>query len=343
MVNLIDRLPLTRALRTAWRTLRLPAAAFQDIRIIVEHGGALHHYYLTAHIQRRLQRGAKGVLATLALFVLLSSAVQWQADRVLRANDVLYAELLSAAQAEGSMSAEELQALSSSDLAALLRERTGVLRGQVDAAADLLSVSNGGWLASLGELGIPLLPSAGGPTVGRPSDGRGGEDVTVTAAAGSAPGGEARISDEVARNRRLMATVRMLPQRLPLEHARLTSQYGLRRHPLTFSRNLHVGLDLVSDSSQAVHAVRPGRVIFAGRSGGYGNTVVLAHPGGIETRYAHLRRILVARGDSVAEWDQVGIVGSTGLATGPHLHYEVRLLGRALDPQRILALRQQAP
>jgi murein DD-endopeptidase MepM/ murein hydrolase activator NlpD len=51
----------------------------------------------------------------------------------------------------------------------------------------------------------------------------------------------------------------------------------------------------------------------------------------------------VARGDSVAEWDQVGIVGSTGLATGPHLHYEVRLLGRALDPQRILALRQQAP
>jgi murein DD-endopeptidase MepM/ murein hydrolase activator NlpD len=339
MVNLIDRLPVTRALRTAWRALRLPAAAFQDIRIIVEHGGALHHYYLTAHIQRRLQRGAKGVLATLALFVLLSSAVQWQADRVLRANDVLYAELLSAAQAEGSMSAEELQALSSSDLAALLRERTGVLRGQVDAAADLLSVSNGGWLASLGELGIPLLPSAGGPAAGRPGDGRGGEDLTLAGAAG----GGGRITDEVTRTRRLMATVRMLPQRLPLDHARLTSEYGLRRHPLTFSRNLHVGLDLVSDSSQVVHAVRPGRVIFAGRSGGYGNTVVLAHPGGIETRYAHLRRLLVARGDSVAEWDQVGIVGSTGLATGPHLHYEVRLLGRALDPQRILALRQQAP
>ena len=334
MVNLIDRLPLTRALRTAWRTLRLPAAAFQDIRIIVEHGGALHHYYLTARVQRLAQRGAQGVLGTLALFLLLSSVVQWQADRVLRANDVLYAELLSAAQAEGSMSADELQALSSSDLAALLRERTGVLRGQVDAAADLLSVSNGGWLASLGELGIPMVPD-----VGLPTDGRGGEDVTATAAGA----GEARISDEVARNRRLMATVRMLPDRLPLDHARLTSEYGLRRHPLTFSRNLHGGLDLVSDSSLEVHAVRAGRVIFAGRSGGYGNTVVLAHPGGIETRYAHLRRILVARGDSVAEWERVGIVGSTGLATGPHLHYEVRLLGRALDPQRILALRRQAP
>ena len=60
MVNLIDRLPLTRALRTAWRTLRLPAAAFQDIRIIVEHGGALHHYYLTARVQRLAQRGAQG-------------------------------------------------------------------------------------------------------------------------------------------------------------------------------------------------------------------------------------------------------------------------------------------
>lgn len=342
MVNLIDRLPLTRALRTAWRTLRLPAAAFRDIRVIVEHGGTLHHYYLTARAQRLLQRAAQGVLGTVALFLFLSSAVQWQADRVLRANDVLYAELLSAAQAEGSMTAEELQALSSSDLAALLRERTGVLRGQVDAAADLLSVSNGGWLASLGELGIPMLPSAGGPSVGRPGDGRGGEDVTAAAVA---PGsvGAGRITDEVARNRRLMATVRMLPQRLPLDHARLTSEFGLRRHPLTFSRNLHVGLDLVSDSSQVVHAVRPGRVIFAGRSGGYGNTVVLAHPGGIETRYAHLRRIQVARGDSVAEWDPVGIVGSSGLATGPHLHYEVRLLGRALDPSRILELRRQAP
>jgi murein DD-endopeptidase MepM/ murein hydrolase activator NlpD len=339
MVNLVDRLPVTRALRTAWRTLRLPAAAFHDIRIIVERNGTLHHYYLTARVQRLLQRGAQGVLGTLGLFLLLSSAVQWQADRVLRANDVLYAELLSAAQAEGSMSAEELQALSSSDLAALLRERTGVLRGQVDAAADLLSVSNSGWLASLGELGIPLIPEAGFADVGRPGDGRGGEDLTVAGAAGS----EGRISDEVARSRRLLATVRMLPHRLPLEHARLTSKYGLRRHPLTFSRNLHPGLDLVSDSSQVVHAVRPGRVIFAGRSGGYGNTVVLAHPGGIETRYAHLRRMLVARGDSVAEWDQVGIVGSTGLATGPHLHYEVRLLGRPLDPQRILALRQQAP
>jgi murein DD-endopeptidase MepM/ murein hydrolase activator NlpD len=339
MVNLIDRLPLVRALHTAWRTLRLPRGAFHDIRIIVERNGTLHHYYLTARVQRLLQRGAQASFGGLAAFVLFSSAAQWQADRALRANDVLYAELLGAAQAEGSMSTEELQALSSSDLAALLRERTGVLRSQVDAAADLLSVSNGGWLASLGALGIPVLPDVGGPAAGRPEDGRGGEDVTVSASTD----GEGRITDEVTRMRRLMATVRMLPDRLPLEHARLTSEFGLRRHPLTFSRSLHVGLDLVSDSSQEVHAVRPGRVIFAGRSGGYGNTVVVAHAGGIETRYAHLQRIVVARGDSVAEWDRLGIVGSSGMATGPHLHYEVRLLGRALDPSRILELRRQAP
>jgi len=332
MVNLIDRIPLARAIRTAWRTLRLPAAAFHDIRIIVERNGTLHHYYLTARVQQLLQRGARGALAGVALFFLLSSAVQWQAERVLRANDILYGELLSAAKAEGSMTAEELEALSSSDLAALLRERAGVLRGQVDAAADLLSVSNGGWLASLGEMGIPMVPE-----VGLPGDGRGGEDLVAAGVAGGAPA-EGRISNEVARSRRLIATVRMLPQRLPLDHPRLTSEFGLRRHPLTFSRNLHVGLDLVSDSSQVVHAVRPGRVVFAGRSGGYGNTVVVAHAGGIETRYAHLRRFTVARGDSLAEWDPVGIVGSSGLATGPHLHYEVRLLGRALDPQRILEL-----
>ncbi|MCC6242168.1 MAG: M23 family metallopeptidase [Gemmatimonadaceae bacterium] len=332
MVTLIHRIAAFGALRTAWRALRTPRAAFQDIRIIVERDGRLHHFYITAGVQRAAQRAAVGTLGLAGCVVLFSGAMRFQANRVLRANESIYAELLSAAQAEGSMSTDELESLSSGDLAALLRERTGVLRGQVDAAADLLAASNGNWFDSLESVGIPVASDA------KNTNGRGGDDVGGARVATSKET-TTRMSGEMERSRSLMTTVRRLPDRLPLDGARQTSEYGLRSHPITFTRSLHPGLDLVTDGDQSVHAVRAGRVIFAGRSGGYGNTVVIAHDGGFETRYAHLRSFTVARGDSINEWDILGEVGSTGLSTGPHLHYEIRLLGRPLDPQRILELR----
>lgn len=328
MVTLIHRLRLSGSLRAAWRGLTAPVTAFRDIRIIVERNGHLHHFYITAGVQRTLQRVGLGAVAAACLLLGWSGVMRVQANGVLRANDKLYAELLNAAQAEGSMTADELKTLSSSDLAALMRERSGVLRGQVDAAANLLAASNGNFFESLEGVGVPV-PAA----LGKTTDGRGGEDVSAIL---DDPKGV--ITTELERSRRLATTLRGLPDRLPLQANRTTSSYGLRQHPITFTRSLHQGLDLVSDADQSVHAVRAGRVIFAGRSGGYGNTVVIAHESGVETRYAHLRSYSVARGDSVAEWQAIGEVGSTGFSTAPHLHYEIRLLGRALDPQRILEL-----
>jgi len=330
MVTLIHRFRVGRVLGTVWRALTASGAAFRDIRIVVERNGHLRHFYITAGIQRAVQRAGLGSLGLAACVLAWSGVMRLQDDRVLQANERLYADLLSAARAEGSMTADELSSLSSADLAALLRERTGVLRGQVTAAADLLAVSNGNWFESLEGIGIPVAPD-----LGSSKDGKGGDDV----ASGLLDDTSGRMSDQLSRSRQLMATVKRLPNRLPLTDYHTTSSYGLRQHPITFSRSLHPGLDLVSSSDQAVHAVRAGRVVFAGRSGGYGKTVVIAHDGGIETRYAHLRQFSVARGDSVAEWQAIGEVGSTGLSTGPHLHYEIRLLGRALDPQRILDLR----
>jgi murein DD-endopeptidase MepM/ murein hydrolase activator NlpD len=333
MVTLIHRFRIGRALRTTWRALTASKSAFRDIRVVVERNGHLRHFYITAGLQRAVQRAGVGSLGLAACLLTWSGVMRLDANRVLQANETLYAELLSAATAEGSMTPDELQSLSSSDLAALLRERTGVLRGQVTAAADLLAASNGNWFASLEGIGMPVAPDIGGSKDGK--DGKGGDDV----ASGLLGDTSGRMSDQLSRSRQLMATVKLLPNRLPLTDYHTTSSYGLRRHPITFSRSLHPGLDLVSSSDQAVHAVRAGRVVFAGRSGGYGKTVVIAHDGGIETRYAHLRGFSVARGDSVTEWQSIGEVGSTGLSTGPHLHYEIRLLGRALDPQRILDLR----
>ena len=330
VVTLIHRIHPRRALRTVWRALTAPVSAFRDIRIIVERNGHLHHFYITAAVLRAAQRTGIVAVALAGCVLAWSGAMRFQANRILTANESLYAELLSAAKAEGSMTSDELQSLSSSDLAALLRERTGVLRGEVNAAADLLATSNGSWFDSLTDVGVPVALDLRVAV-----DGTGGEDV-VGVARGTAPG---RINGELERSRQLMATVRQFPDRLPLAQYRTTSDFGLRRHPITYSRALHEGLDLVSDSDQDVHAVRAGRVVFAARSGGYGNSVVIAHDGGIETRYAHLRNVTVARGDSVAEWAKIGTVGSTGFSTAPHLHYEIRLLGRALDPQRILGFR----
>ena len=93
-------------------------------------------------------------------------------------------------------------------------------------------------------------------------------------------------------------------------------------------------------------AALPGRVIFAGYQGGYGNTVLIQHDEGLQTRYGHLKEINVKAGDSVTSENMVGTVGSTGRSTGPHLHFEVIRLGNQIDPLKVLdarATRESVP
>jgi murein DD-endopeptidase MepM/ murein hydrolase activator NlpD len=101
----------------------------------------------------------------------------------------------------------------------------------------------------------------------------------------------------------------------------------------------HTGLDFPAPTGTRVTAAGRGTVAFAGwDSGGYGNTVVIEHPLGVRSLYAHLSRIAVNKGATVSAGDAVGRVGSTGVSTGPHLHFEVRLRGAAIDP--LTALRR---
>jgi murein DD-endopeptidase MepM/ murein hydrolase activator NlpD len=132
--------------------------------------------------------------------------------------------------------------------------------------------------------------------------------------------------------------------RTPLDGARLTSGFGPRRHPvLGFSRR-HEGLDFAAPTGTPVYAASDGVVAGAGTERGYGRTVRLRHPGGVETVYAHLSRIArdARPGARVRQGEVIGHVGSTGLSTGPHLHYEIRMAGRAQDPARV-ALPAGAP
>jgi murein DD-endopeptidase MepM/ murein hydrolase activator NlpD len=123
-----------------------------------------------------------------------------------------------------------------------------------------------------------------------------------------------------------------LPTILPV-HGRLTSEFSpARRHPVTGRRRPHPGVDLAARPGTPIVATAHGRVTVSGRRGGYGLMVEIDHGHGFRTRYAHASRVLVRPGQPVQRGDTIARVGSTGLATGPHVHYEVLRNGRHVDP-----------
>lgn len=113
---------------------------------------------------------------------------------------------------------------------------------------------------------------------------------------------------------------------------RVTSNYGLRRHPILGYSRMHRGLDFKAGYGTPIYAVTDGSVAFAGRHGGHGNFVKLNHAGGLQSGYAHMSRIAVSPGQSVRRGQVIGYVGSTGLSTGPHLHYEMYRGGVPINP-----------
>ncbi|HEY6814048.1 MAG TPA: M23 family metallopeptidase [Croceibacterium sp.] len=124
-----------------------------------------------------------------------------------------------------------------------------------------------------------------------------------------------------------------VPSRMPLEDATLTSDYGMRTHPVLGGRRNHKGVDLAQPSGTPVYATADGIVSMAERYSSYGNYIQIEHGGEIQTRYAHLSGYAVASGQQVTKGQLIGFVGSTGRSTGPHLHYEVRVAGEAVDPR----------
>lgn len=121
----------------------------------------------------------------------------------------------------------------------------------------------------------------------------------------------------------------------PVASTRITSVYGLRRHPLLGYVRMHAGIDFGAAYGSPIFAVADGVVTFAGRHGGHGNYVRLEHAGGLGTGYGHMSRIAVADGTRVRAGQVIGYVGSTGLSTGPHLHFEAYRDGHTINPAGI--------
>ena len=128
----------------------------------------------------------------------------------------------------------------------------------------------------------------------------------------------------------------MLPLGAPVEKVRVTSNYGTRTDPFTGEQKKHRGIDFAGKIGTELMAPAPGRVISAGERVGYGTTVEIDHGLGFTTLYAHLSQINVARGDWVRPGTVIGLAGSTGRSTGPHLHYEIRYKGVPFDPTKFV-------
>jgi len=123
-----------------------------------------------------------------------------------------------------------------------------------------------------------------------------------------------------------------IPSRMPVETASLTSNFGMRWHPVIGGRRAHKGVDLGAAWGTPVYASADGIVSRADWFSSYGLYVSIEHGGDIETRYGHMSRLVAYAGQPVKKGDLIGYVGSTGRSTGPHLHYEVRIAGTAVNP-----------
>lgn len=133
----------------------------------------------------------------------------------------------------------------------------------------------------------------------------------------------------------LQSQAKRLPIAMPVRNiSRFSSHFGIRRDPFRKVAAMHTGIDIKAPYATKVRSTADGIVISAGRAGGYGLLVKVRHKYGLVTRYAHLKKILVEKGQSVKLGQGIGLLGSTGRSTGAHLHYETRLNGRALNPTR---------
>jgi murein DD-endopeptidase MepM/ murein hydrolase activator NlpD len=173
---------------------------------------------------------------------------------------------------------------------------------------------------------------------------QGGPLVPMQAAKGSGPFEQklAQVHFTIQQTERMRRVVHGLPIARPMPpEFETTSGFGSRSDPFTRSLAMHTGIDFRAPTGTPVRATAPGRIVEASHVGGYGNMVEIDHGNGLTTRYAHLSSMDVDVGATVAKGAIIGRVGSTGRSTGPHLHYETRMDGDPMDPQRFMRTGQK--
>ena len=282
------------------QVLAATGALFRDRDLFVHDGSRLRRFRVSAPVQA-------------VLFVVLMTLVGWSSYATAR-----FVNAVPALPAVGAAPANDY-AVQVAQLTAETERRVQALeQRQLALAAALAGDSEGIDPASLKRLGYTVGTHGG---VGGPADASTGNPTFK------------QLFMSWKKLDTLTDAAIAIPSDKPVRTAEFMSAYGHRSDPFERRVRMHEGIDLAAPLGTPIHATAEGTVLRAGwNSGGYGNLVEIDHGRGIITRYGHLSAILVRPGDHVTRGQQVGRMGSTGRSTGSHLHYEVRIDGRAVNP-----------
>ena len=307
---------------------------YQDIRLILEQSGDLKYFNISAAIQRYFARGfiVSGLTLTALILMLSVSTLVLGISRARleHSHKEVYRALLSSASetanGEAALSDEQMVAL-----AQTIRDRDMSIRRFVETSMVTVSEENDTLKSQLETSGltekivkiIQQNSSSGGFSL----------DSDIQ----SNPLLRGKVADELSTNRGLREVLYALPSHMPVANFSVSSDFGIRKHPLTGKSHFHTGLDLMSETGDdKVFAVKPGIVVMAEYHPQYGNTAVIRHLNGVESLYAHLAKLTVKVGDKVTTESLLGYIGNTGeSSTGKHLHFEILVGGYPVNPQKV--------
>ena len=312
---------------------------YLDARIILEQNGDLKYLNISAKIQRVFIRSSivtAGVLL-LTIVSLASTSINLFTSRARleRSHEEVYRALLSSAL--DGRDAQDVQ-LSEDQMVALaqtIRDRDMSIRRFVDTSMVAVTQENDTMKSQLDSSGLT-------------------EKIVKIIQQNSANGGltpentlsdnpllRGKVADELSTNRALREVLYALPTHMPITNYSVSSDFGIRKHPVTGIPHFHTGVDLLTATNDDnVHPVKPGIIVMADFHSTYGNTVVVRHTNGVESLYAHLSSIAVKVGDKVAMDDVIGRIGNTGVSTGKHLHLEILVGGYPVNPQKVIRTAQ---
>jgi murein DD-endopeptidase MepM/ murein hydrolase activator NlpD len=328
----IRRLP--ELIKRAWNR------DYQDVKLILEQSGDLKYFNIPASFQRFSIRGfivggliLSGLIVTLSVSTLFLSISR---ARLENSHKEVYRALLSSASDsthgdDAALSEEQMVAL-----AQTIRDRDMSVRRFVETSMVTVTEENDTLKSQLETSGLTEKIIK----IIQQNSFSGG--FSVDSDIQSNPLLRGKVADELATNRGLREVLYALPTHMPVANFSVSSDFGIRKHPLTGKTHFHTGLDLMSETGDdKVFAVKPGIVVMSEYHPQYGNTVVVRHLNGVESLYAHLAKMSVKVGDKVVTETLLGYIGNTGeSSTGKHLHFEILVGGYPVNPQKVIRTAQ---
>jgi len=331
---------LTYVLQTPHFIKRVWTRDYQNVKLILEQSGDLTYFNIPAGLQKFCARGllltSAGLLALIIFLTVTSLTLGFSRARLEKSHENVYRALMNSSVDANLPGYSELSEDQMIAMAQTIRDRDMSIRRFVETSMVAVSEENDTLKAQLETSGLTEKIVR----IIQQNSANGG--YSLDSDIQSNPLLRGKVADELSTNRALREVLYALPSHLPVANYSVSSDFGIRKHPLSGKSHFHTGLDLMSQTGDdKVYAVKPGIVVMAEYHPQYGNTVVIRHLNGVESLYAHMAQLMVKVGDKVTTESLLGYIGNTGeSSTGKHLHFEILVGGYPVNPQKVIRTAQ---